>query len=74
MLCVYSILMMTTPLARLYQEMVDRGVIAPPKADPIQFVLPSLLVPVPNFTTYGVKVIQVKDLRVELESNTARNQ
>ena len=54
--------------------MVDTGVIVPLQWDSTQFVFPSLLVPVPSFTTYGVPMIEEKELRVELESNTARNQ
>lgn len=65
--------MVTTPLAKLYQEMVDRGVIVPLRPDSPQFVFPSLLAPVPSFTTYGVPIIEEKDLRVELESNTRGN-
>lgn len=70
----YSIHMETTPLAKLYQEMVDRGVIVPVQRDSTQFVFPSLLAPVPSFTTYGVPIVEEKDLRVELESNTTGNQ
>ncbi len=66
--------METTPLAKLYQEMVDRGVIVPVQRDSTQFVFPSLLAPVPSFTTYGVPIVEEKDLRVELESNTTGNQ
>ena len=66
--------MVSTPFAKLYQEMVDTGVIVPLQWDSTQFVFPSLLVPVPSFTTYGVPMIEEKELRVELESNTARNQ
>ena len=65
---------MMTPLAKLYQEMVDKGVIVPAQADSTRFVLPSVLLPFPSFTTYGVPIIREKDLRVELESGSGRDQ
>jgi hypothetical protein len=66
--------MVNTPLAKLYQEMVDHGVIVPPNKDSTQFLFPSLLNPVPSFTTYGVPILLEKDLRVELESSPIGNQ
>ena len=65
--------MVTSPLAKLYQEMVDTGVIVPQGKDSTQFVFPSLLTPVPSFTTYGVPIIRERDMRAELESNTNGN-
>jgi hypothetical protein len=45
--------MVDNPLAKLYQKMVDSGIIVPVGEDPTQFKFPSLLTPVPSFTTYG---------------------
>ena len=63
-----------TPLAKLYQQMVERGEIAP-VAEPGRFSYPSVLKHVPSFTTYGTVDFERTDVLTgmplaELESGT----
>jgi hypothetical protein len=65
----------TTPLARLYQELVDAGTIVP-VAEPGRFSYPSMRVHVPSVTTYGVCDTRGlgEELRAQLERGAPRNQ
>jgi hypothetical protein len=64
----------TTPLAKLYQEMVDSGTIAP-VAEAGRFTYPSMRATVPSITTYGVTDTRglQEDIRAQLERSAQRN-
>ena len=59
-----------TPLANLYQEMVERGQVAP-VAEPGRFRYPSALKVVPSFTTYGATTLSAEGTALaELEPSS----
>ena len=64
----------TTPLARLYQEMVDAGLITP-VAEVGRFTYPSMRVRVPSATTYGLYDTRGlgEELRAQLERRSQRD-
>jgi len=65
----------TTPLANLYQELVDAGTITP-ASEPGRFSYPSMRVYVPSVTTYGVCDTRGlgEEARAQLERSAQRNQ
>ncbi len=67
----YKGFVMATQLAQIYQQLVDAGLIVPIGEPAGQFRYPSVLVPVPTFTTYGVSDTRglSEDLLAELERN-----
>ncbi len=62
----------TTPLARLYQEMVDAHLIVP-VAEPGRFTYPSMRIRVPSVTTYDTRGLG-EELRAQLERRSPRDQ
>ena len=64
----------TTPLAKLYQDLVDAGTIVP-NPEPARFTFPSMRVYVPSVTTYGTHDLRglEEETRAQLEPGTQRN-
>jgi hypothetical protein len=63
-----------TPLAKIYQEMVDAGLIVP-VAEAGRFIYPSMRVRVASATTYGVCDTRGlgEELRAQLERRSQGN-